>query len=151
MTAAEGALAIDLDVVLGDTRPLWDAWLDELRRRARIRIDVPDDRVAAALVLDRAVGNWRVLLRRFAEDHAAIHFRPHPEVNAALGRLRERGVRVGAFTDAPLELASVALSHLGASRRLHALEAGEGALPRLIEQLGPGVHVLHSRSEFLES
>jgi phosphoglycolate phosphatase-like HAD superfamily hydrolase len=143
------AAAVDLDAVLGDTRPLWIAWLEELGRRARVELDLPEDRAAAVPELDRAVGNWRALLERFAEDHAAIHLRPHPEVNAALRTLSANGVRVGAFTDAPTELASVALAHLGVTRRLEAVEAGAGALERLLEQLGPDTAVVRSRDELL--
>ena len=40
------------------------------------------------------------------------------------------------ITDAPEELARVALSHLGVDRRLEALETGRGSLDRLVEQLG---------------
>lgn len=145
------AAAVDLDGVLGDTRPLWNAWLVELTRKARVEVDLPDDRVAAVPELDQAVGNWRALLQRFAEDHAAVHLRPHPEVNATLRDLNERGVRIGSFTDAPRELANVAVAHLGVARRLEALEAGAGALERLLERLGPGTAVVSSRDEFLES
>jgi phosphoglycolate phosphatase-like HAD superfamily hydrolase len=145
------AAAVDLDAVLGDTRPLWIAWLEELGRRARIELDLPEDRAAAVPELDRAVGNWRALLERFAEDHAAIHLRPHPEVNAALRVLSASGVRVGAFTDAPPELASVALAHLGVTRRLEAVEAGAGALERLLDRLGPGTTVVRSRDELLRA
>ena len=58
------ALALDFDAVLGDTRPLWRAWLDDLARRARVDVELPEDRAAAAAVLDGVVGNWRVLLER---------------------------------------------------------------------------------------
>jgi phosphoglycolate phosphatase-like HAD superfamily hydrolase len=143
------AAAVDLDAVLGDTRPLWIAWLNELGRRARIELDLPEDRAAAVPGLDRAVGNWRALLERFAEDHAAIHLRPHPEVNAALRSLSASGIRVGAFTDAPTELASVALAHLGVTRSIEAVEAGAGALERLLDRLGPDTTVVSSRDELL--
>jgi phosphoglycolate phosphatase-like HAD superfamily hydrolase len=145
------AAAVDLDAVLGDTRPLWIAWLEELARRARVELDLPEDRAAALPELDRAVGNWRALLERFAEDNAAIHLRPHPEVNAALRTLSARGVRVGVFTDAPPELASVALAHLGVTRRLEAVEAGAGALERLLERLGPNTAVVRSRDDLLRA
>jgi phosphoglycolate phosphatase-like HAD superfamily hydrolase len=144
------AAVVDLDTVLGDTRPLWSAWLDELARRARVELDIPADRAAAVPELDRAVGNWRALLGRFAEDHAAIHLRPHPEVNAALRSLNEDGIRVGAFTDAPAELAHVALAHLGVARRLEAVEAGADALERLLERFGPDTTVVRTREELQE-
>jgi hypothetical protein len=53
-------------------------------------------------------------------------------------------VRLGAFTDAPEELARVALAHLGAARRIEALEAGPGALERLLQRLGPDARVARS-------
>ena len=143
------AAALDLDAVLGDTRPLWSAWLADLARRARVELVVADDRGDAAAELDRLVGNWRPLLARFAEDHAAVYLRPNPEVNAALRRLGEGGVRLGAFTDAPAELASVALAHVGAARRLDAFEAGSGARERIVERLGAGTRVIATRDQLL--
>jgi hypothetical protein len=65
--------------------------------------------------------------------------------------LSASGVRVGAFTDAPPELASVALAHLGVTRRLEAVEAGAGALERLLDRLGPGTTVVRSRDELLRA
>ena len=142
-----GPLALDFDAVLGDTRPLWRAWVVDVARRARVDVDIPEDRVAAARVLDGAVGNWPALLERFAEDRAPVHLRPSAEVNAALRRLAADGVRLGAFTDAPESLARVAAAQLGVARRLDALEAGEGALERLLERLGPGTRVVCSRGD----
>jgi phosphoglycolate phosphatase-like HAD superfamily hydrolase len=141
------ALALDFDEVLGDTRPLWRAWLEDIARRARVEVELPEDRADAERVLDGVVGNWRVLLERFAEEHAPIHLRPSAEVNAALRRLAANGVRLGAFTDAPEPLARVAAAQLGVARRLEALEAGSGALERLLERLGPETHVVRSRAE----
>jgi phosphoglycolate phosphatase-like HAD superfamily hydrolase len=141
------ALALDFDAVLGDTWPLWRAWLEDVRRRARIEVELPEDRAAAASVLDGAVGNWRVLLERFAEEHAPVHLRPSAEVNAALRRLSAGGVRLGAFTDAPEPLARVAAAQLGVARRLAVLEAGAGAEERLLERLGPGARVVRSLTE----
>ena len=141
------ALALDLDAVLGDTRPLWRAWLEDLRRRARVDVELPEDRAAAASVLDGVVGNWRVLLERFAEEHAPIHLRPSAEVNAALRRLSGAGVRLGAFTDAPEPLARVAAAQLGVARRLEALEAGPGAVERMLERLGPDTRIVRSTAE----
>jgi len=146
-----GALALDLDAVLGDTRPLWRAWLEDVARRARVDVELPEDRVAAAAALDRALGNWRALLERFAEDRAPVHLRPSAEVNAALRRLASEGVRLGAFTDAPEPLARVAAAQLGVARRLEALEAGADALERLLERLGRDAAVVRSRSELAEA
>jgi hypothetical protein len=41
------------------------------------------------------------------------------------------------FTDAPEDLARIAVAQLGATRRIEALEAGTGALERLRERFGP--------------
>jgi phosphoglycolate phosphatase-like HAD superfamily hydrolase len=122
------AVAIELDGVLGDTRPLYEAWLADVSRRAHID---PDR-------LEEQLPNWRVLLERFAEDHAPVYLRPSAPATAALRRLQQEGVRVGVFTSAPEELARIAVAHLGAARRIQALEAGPGALERLLERLGPG-------------
>ena len=136
MTAA---LALDLDGVLGDTRPLWDAFVVDVSRRAH----VDPDR------LEEELPNWRALLERFAEDHAPVYLRPSAPATAALRRLQAEGVSLGVFTGAPEELARVALAHLGAARRVEALEAGPGALERLLERL-PGAHVVRTLAE-LES
>jgi phosphoglycolate phosphatase-like HAD superfamily hydrolase len=141
------AVAVDLDGALGDTRQLWDAWLEDASRRLRVDLTVPDDRGEAASVLDGAIGNWRPLLERFAEEHAPVYLRPRAEASAALRRLQGAGVRLGVFTDAPDELARVALSHLGATRRLEAVETGAGALERLLDRLGRGTTVVRNADE----
>jgi phosphoglycolate phosphatase-like HAD superfamily hydrolase len=144
------ALALDLDGVLGDTRPLWRAWLDDAGRRLGFDpAALPEDRGEAAAQLDRLVGNWRVLLERFAEDRAPVYLRPNAEVSAALRRLQAAGTRAGAFTDAPEELTRVALAHLGAARRLEAVEAGTGALERLRGRLAADLQVVQTRAELL--
>jgi phosphoglycolate phosphatase-like HAD superfamily hydrolase len=131
------ALALELDGVLGDTRPLWEAWLEDVSRRAH----VDPSR------LDEELPNWRALLERFAEDHAPVYLRPSAPVTAALRQLQAVGVRLGVFTDAPEELARIAVAHLGAQRRIEALEAGPGALERLLARLGPGARVVRSPAE----
>jgi len=108
-------VAIDLDAVLGDTRPLWRAWLESASHVLEVG-GLPEDRVAAAAELDARAGNWRVLLRRFAEDHAPVYLRRDGTVNAALRRLKSEGAQIVAVTDAPAELAEVALAQLGAAR-----------------------------------
>lgn len=144
------ALALDLDGVLGDTRPLWRDWLEEAGRRLGFdAAALPEDRGEAAVELDGLVGNWRVLLERFAEDRAPVYLRPNAEVSAALRRLEADGVRIGAFTDAPAELARVALAQLGANRRVAAVEGGARAMERLRERLGGDVEVVRSRAELL--
>jgi phosphoglycolate phosphatase-like HAD superfamily hydrolase len=123
-------VAIDLDGVLGDTRPLWEAWLEDVARRFRSIAELdpaalPTDRIAAARELDRwaerGIGDWRASLARFAEDHAPVYLRPKAPVSAALRRLEAAGARIEVFTDAPEELARVALSQLGAARRMQSL------------------------------
>lgn len=141
------AVAVDLDAVLGDTRPLWEAWLEDAGRRARVDLELPADRGAAGATLDARLGNWRALLERFAEEHAPVHLRPSPGATAALRRLQASGVSLGAFTDAPEPLARVALSHLGAARRLDMVETGTGALERLLARLGPDALVVRSPAE----
>ena len=126
-------VSIDLDAVLGDTAPLWRAWLADSTRVLELD-GLPEDRLAAAAELDRRGGNWRVLMRRFAEDHAAVHLRRDGAVNATLRRLKAEGARIVAVTDAPAELAEVALAQLGASRYVDAVEPS-------------AEHVIRSRAE----
>ena len=115
-------VAIDLDV-LGDTRPLWQDWLHDISRVLDVR-ELPEDRIAAAAELDtRGAGNWRALLERFAEDRAPVYLRPAADVSAALRALQADGAHVVVFSDAPVELARVALRQLGASRRIEGIEA----------------------------
>ena len=130
------AVAIELDGVLGDTRPLWNAWLADVSRRAHVD----------PARLDQELPNWRALLERFAEDHAPVYLRPSARATAALRRLQAAGIRIGVFTEAPEELARVAVAHLGAARRLEALEAGPGALDRLLERL-PDARVVRTLAE----
>jgi phosphoglycolate phosphatase-like HAD superfamily hydrolase len=143
------AVAVDLDA-LGDTRPLWRDFLDDAARRfAAISplepATLPEDRGAAAAELDRwaeaGVGDWRGALERFAEERAPVYLRPSAEASAALRSLAAGGITVGVFTDAPEPLARVALAHLGADRRVEALETGEGARERLVARLGDDVVV----------
>jgi phosphoglycolate phosphatase-like HAD superfamily hydrolase len=150
------ALALELDPVLGDTRTLWEAWLEDAARRFRsiAELDVaalPADRGEAADVLDRwaegGIGDWRSALARFAEGRAPVYLRPNAETGAALRAAAAQGVRVGVFTDAPEPLARIALDHLGAARRVEALEAGTGALERLLARLGPDTRVVRTRAE----
>jgi phosphoglycolate phosphatase-like HAD superfamily hydrolase len=137
------AVALDLDAVLADTRPLWNDWLEDAARRVRVELDVPDDRIEAAAVLDERLGDWRPLLQRFADDRAPLHFRPRADVGALLRRLQADKVRIGVFTDAPLELAEVALAHVGAARRV----ASVGTLAEVLRELGAGTVVVRSRAE----
>jgi phosphoglycolate phosphatase-like HAD superfamily hydrolase len=150
------AVAIDLDAVLGDTRPLWDGWLEEAARRyASIApldpASLPRDRGLAATELDRwaaqGIGDWRHALERYAEEHAPLHLRPHPGVAAALRELKQDGAALGVFSDAPEELARVALAHLGAARRIDHLVTGRDALGRLLARLGPEAIVVRDRDQ----
>jgi phosphoglycolate phosphatase-like HAD superfamily hydrolase len=140
------AVAVDLDA-LGDTRPLWRDFLTDAARRfaaiSPLEPDaLPDDRGAAAAELDRwaeaGVGDWRGALERFAEDRAPVYLRPSAEASAALRGLASGGITIGVYTDAPEPLARVALAHLGAERRVEALETGLGAKERLVARLGGG-------------
>ena len=136
-------LALDLDGVLADTRPLWEAWLEDAARRARVELDVPEDREAAAGVLDEALGDWRPLLARFAADRAPLWFRPRADTNAALRRLAAAGARIGVFSDAPRELAEIALAHAGAAREVEVV----GTLGDVEVALGGKAIVVRSREE----
>ena len=131
------AVALELDGVLGDTRPLFAAWLEDVSRRAHVD----------PARLDEELPNWRSLLERFAEDRAPVYLRPNARATAALRRLQAEGARLGVFTDAPEELARVAVAHLGAARRIEALEAGPGALERLLARLGPDTRVARTVAE----
>ena len=152
------AVAIDLDAALGDTRSLWEEFLaDAARRFASIApLDpgrLPPDRGEAAAELDRwasrGVGDWRGALTRFAEDRAPVFLRPNAEANAALRALAEAGYRIGVFTDAPEELARVALSQLGAARYVDVVETGSQARERLLERLGGEASIANSREDLV--
>jgi phosphoglycolate phosphatase-like HAD superfamily hydrolase len=137
------AIALDLDAVLADTRPLWNDWLADAARRTHVELDVPADRGAAASILDERLGDWRPLLQRFADDRAPVYFRPRAETGVQLRRLQTAGVRIGAFTDAPRELAEVALAHVGAARRL----VVSGTLEEVLRELGEDAVVVRSREQ----
>ena len=139
-------IALDLDSVLADTRPLWRDWVEDASRRTRVDLDLPDDRREAAVLLDERLGDWRPLLVRFAEDRGPLHFRPRAETSAALRRLDGAGVRIGVFTDAPRELADVALAHVGAARRV----AVVGTLDDVLRELGAGAVVVRTRGELAD-
>ena len=133
------AVAVDLDGALGDTGPLWRDWLEDAGRRARVDVTA----------LDEELPNWRQLLERFAEERAPVYLRPDAEASAALRRLHGAGTRIGVFTDAPEELARIALAQLGATRRIEALETGEGALDKLLARLGDNTRVVRTRAELV--
>jgi len=142
-----GPIAVDLDTVLADTRPLWRDWLEDAARRTRVSLDdVPEDRAAALPVLDERLGDWRPLLERFAADRGPLHFRPRPDVGAALRRLAADGARIGVVTDAPRELAEIALAHVGGARRIEVV----GTLDEVRAALGPDVRVIASREELVD-
>jgi phosphoglycolate phosphatase-like HAD superfamily hydrolase len=125
-------VAIDLDTVLGDTRPLWREFLADAARRyasiAPLDVDaLPSDRVEAAALLDewaaQGVGDWRGALTRFAEERAPVFLRPNAEANGALRSLAADGFRIGVTSDAPTELVDVALVHLGLARHVKILDS----------------------------
>ncbi|MEP6813066.1 MAG: hypothetical protein ABI990_08760, partial [Actinomycetota bacterium] len=89
------------------------------------------------------LGDWRPLLERFAADRAPIHFRPRAGTGVALRGLQAAGVRIGVFTDAPRELAEIALAHVGAARRVETV----GSLDDVLAALGEGAVVVRSRDE----
>jgi phosphoglycolate phosphatase-like HAD superfamily hydrolase len=132
-------LALDLDGVLGDTRPLWRDWLADAARVLDVS-GLPEDRRAAAAELDaRGAGNWRALLERFAEERAPVYLRPAADVSAALRALHAEGAHIVVVTDAPAELARVALRQLGAARRVEGVEA----------EAPDGATVVRTREELL--
>lgn len=138
------ALALDLDAVIADTRALWNDWLEDAARRARVELGgLPEDRAAAAPLLDEALGEWRPLLERFASDRAPVYVRPRADTSAALRRLQAAGARLGVFSDAPKELADVVLAHAGAARRVEVV----GTREEVLAALGPGAVVVTSREE----
>jgi phosphoglycolate phosphatase-like HAD superfamily hydrolase len=137
------ALALDLDGVLADTRPLWNDWLEDAARRTHVELEVPDDRIAAAALLDGLLGDWRPLLERFAADRGPVYFRPNGDTGALLRRLHGAGVRIGVFTDAPRELAGVALAHVGAARRVEIV----GTLDDVLTALGGDAAIVRTRDE----
>jgi phosphoglycolate phosphatase-like HAD superfamily hydrolase len=147
------SVLIDLDGALGDTRPLWDDWLAGAVKVLGVeQATLSADRGAAAVELDAAgAGNWRTLLERFAAERAPVYLRPNAEASAALRRLAGEGRAIGVFTDAPAELANVAIAQLGAGRRISALETGTGALERLETTFGRPVAIVRTRAELVAS
>jgi phosphoglycolate phosphatase-like HAD superfamily hydrolase len=137
------SLALDLDGVLADTRPLWNDWLEDAARRTHVELDLPVDRIEAAALLDDLLGDWRPLLDRFAADRGPVYFRPNAETGALLRRLHAAGARIGVFTDAPRELADVALAHVGATRRIELV----GTLEEVVAALGDGATIARTRDE----
>jgi phosphoglycolate phosphatase-like HAD superfamily hydrolase len=144
-------LAVDLDGALGDTRPLWDAWLAGAARVLGVEPGaLPRDRAEAAGELDaRGAGNWRTLLERYAADRAPVYLRPSADVSAALRRAQAAGARIAVFTDAPEELGRLALAHLGADRRVESLHAGADAERRALASLGDDAVVVRDRDELV--
>jgi len=132
------AVAVNL-VALGDVGPLWQDWLEDAARRYRVDVSA----------LDEQLPNWRPLLERFAEERAPVYLRRDAEVTAALRRLHAAGLRVGVFADGPAELTTIALSHLGADRRVDLVESGEGARDRVLTALGEGAIVVDTREQLL--
>jgi phosphoglycolate phosphatase-like HAD superfamily hydrolase len=76
-----------------------------------------------------------------------VYFRTRAETAAQLRRLHAAGTRIGAFTDAPRELADLALSHVGATRRIVAV----GTLDEVLQELGDGAVVVRSRAELTQA
>jgi phosphoglycolate phosphatase-like HAD superfamily hydrolase len=93
--------------------------------------------------LDEALGDWRPLLERFAADRAPVFIRPRADTNAMLRRLTASGARIGAFSDAPRELAEIALAHAGAARQVEVV----GKLAEVKAALGEDLIVVGSREQ----
>jgi phosphoglycolate phosphatase-like HAD superfamily hydrolase len=146
-----GPIAIDLDGVLGDTNPLWDAWLGSVATLFGLgEAPLPESRAEAAAELDRrGAGNWRALLQRFGEERVAVYLRRDSAASAALRTLETARRELGVFTDAPEPLARLVLAHLGADRRISVLETGTGALERLLEHLGESAVVVRTPDELI--
>ena len=142
-------VALELDGVFGDTRPLWRDWLASAAPVLGVEPDeLADDRAAAAVELDRrGAGNWRVLLERFCEERAPVYVRRDPGSSAALKALRSAGHRLAVSTDAPEPLARVVLSQLGADRRVELVQAGRDARRHAHEALGKDAVVVTTRDE----
>jgi phosphoglycolate phosphatase-like HAD superfamily hydrolase len=143
------AIALDLDGALCDTRQLWRDWLTAAE--AVLEFDpreLPADRAEAGAELDRrGAGNWRTLLGRWTEERAPVYFRRDARTSATLRALEASGCEIGVFTDAPESLAQIALSHVGAERRISALETGADARERVLRRLGPDAIVVETRDE----
>ena len=88
-------------------------------------------------------GDCRRRVGRFAAERGPVYFRPHGDTEAVLRRLRATGARIGVFTDAPRELADIALAHVGAARRVEVV----GTLDEVLAALGPDTTVVRSRDE----
>jgi phosphoglycolate phosphatase-like HAD superfamily hydrolase len=148
-----GPVAIDLDGALGDTRRLWREWIETAAPLLGFEAAaLPEDRSEAAAWLDSSgAGNWRTLLERFAEDRAPLYLRRDPASSSALRALAASGREIGVFTDAPEQLARVALAHLGADRRITAVETGEGALERLLGRLGAETRIVRTHDELVRA
>jgi phosphoglycolate phosphatase-like HAD superfamily hydrolase len=95
----------------------------------------------------RGAGNWRALLARFSEERAPVFLRRNAAASATLRALAAAGREVGVFTDAPEPLARVALTQLGAARRVSVLETGSDALQRVLERLGHDALVVRTRAD----
>jgi phosphoglycolate phosphatase-like HAD superfamily hydrolase len=79
-----------------------------------------------------------------------VYLRPDASVSAALRSLAAAGTRLGIFSDAPAELAGVAVAQLGAARRVEAVESGADARERLRARFGGDGIVVSTRAELLE-
>lgn len=145
-----GVLAIDLDAVLVDTRPLWSDWLASAAGTLDLDVsELPDERAAATAVLDERAGNWRALLERYCEERIAVHVRRDPASSEALRSLAASGRELCVFSDAPEPLARLALAQIGAGRRISRLETGASALERLRAGCSSEPVVVASRDELL--
>ena len=63
------------------------------------------------------------------------------------GAFRPPECAIGAFTDAPRELADIALAHVGAARRVETV----GTLDEVLKALGDGTVVVRTREELTQA
>jgi phosphoglycolate phosphatase-like HAD superfamily hydrolase len=144
------SVVIDLDGALADTAPLWTEWLRSAAGVLGVAVAaLPSDRGAAAAVLDEQAGNWRVLLERFCEERIAVYVRRDAAASEALRTLATAGWEIAVATDAPEPLARMALTQIGADRRVSRLETGAGALDRLRAALSADPVLVSTRDELL--
>ena len=138
------ALAFDVNETLLDLRPL-DALFDELLGDAALRgqwfalmlqvafVGAVTDRYvdfstaqrsALAMTAQRAGAE----LPDDAADRVLAGMRslpPHPEVPAALDRLRDAGLPMAALTNSPLDVATAQLEHAGIAGRFDAVASAD--------------------------
>jgi beta-phosphoglucomutase-like phosphatase (HAD superfamily) len=119
--------------VLADTDDLFTAAVAHVARKlGRVKsLDpgtLPRARAQTVTALDlwagSDVGNWRLELARYYEDHIPLRLRPDPALNAALRRLQTAGIRLACWSPGPDEAARIVVHHLGLGRRIERIGVG---------------------------